>query len=317
MIRDEVIKAIERTGPAFVPVHYANDNELTDIVCASYAPPSDWQPQMPGQTEWGYAHLTLDLTMGQVKEPALKSWDDFKDFRAPDPDAPGRFEGVIELKERYRDKYVVGVLGITGFDRMTFIRGYANLLEDLHSNLDRVVELAEIVFGFEIEMIKRYADLGLDAVFFGDDWGTQRALMISPGMWRQVFKPLYARQFKAAKERGLHVFFHSCGQIIDIIGDFIEIGVDVLNLNQITIFDMDDLARRFTGRVCFLCPVDLQRVLVRGDTKEIEALIVRMIELFGRPSGGFIGQVEEYQPLGVPKETTDEVGRLFRLHGRY
>ena len=88
--------------------------------------------------------------------------------------------------------------------------------------------------------------------------------MIQPELWRQFFKERYREQFQLAHSLGMKVFFHSCGQVYDIIPDLIEIGTDLLNLNQPDLFGIEKLGQEFGGRVCFVCPVDHQTVAIHG-----------------------------------------------------
>ncbi len=83
------------------------------------------------------------------------------------------------------------------------------------------------------------AGYAVDAVGFADDWGTQQGLMISPAQWRESSRPRYAEQFERIHRQGKKVWFHSCGNLWDILGDFIDIGVDVLELLQPDIFGID------------------------------------------------------------------------------
>jgi uroporphyrinogen decarboxylase len=105
-----------------------------------------------------------------------------------------------------------------------------------------------MVFSFEENIIKQLKEYRFDAVAFYDDWGTQDNLIISPEMWREFFKPRYEKQFKIAHQHGLDIYFHSCGYIYDIIPDFIEIGVDMLNLSQPNIFDIKRPGKDFSGK---------------------------------------------------------------------
>ena len=67
----------------------------------------------------------------------------------------------------------------------------------------------------------------------GDDFATQRGLMISPEQWRRFLKPRYARLFELGKRRGKFVWFHSCGDITAVLPDLIDIGMDVWETVQL------------------------------------------------------------------------------------
>jgi uroporphyrinogen decarboxylase len=134
-------------------------------------------------------------------------------------------------------------------------------------------------------MVRNWAALGVDAVFPMDDWGTQRGMLISPAMWRGFFKPYYRAIFDEAHRAGLDVFYHSCGDIMEIIGDLIDIGVDVLHPLQPGPLDLRDVARRFGGKVCFCGAIDVQHLLPSARPSEIRAEIRRLIGTLGAPFG--------------------------------
>jgi hypothetical protein len=317
--RDEVIGAIERRSPAYVPLAWWDKPEWSDVLMAKAQPAQGWQPRVPGETEWGYVFETLDPTranFGQVRHPPGADWDKALELPAPDPDAPGRFAHLPELLGRYPDRYVLGSMGVSGFGTMTAIRGFTDLLEGLYTDPDKVLALAEKVFGYERGLIRGFAKGGVHGIAFLDDWGTQEALMVSPAQWRELFKPLYRRHFALCHELGLHVFFHSCGQVTAIVDDLIEVGADMLNLSQMTLYQKE-VAAIGAGRACFVCPVDFQRTLY-ADPAAVEAEIASMIELFGGGRrGGIIGQTEGYVHLGCSYETTVMIADLYcRLGGR-
>jgi hypothetical protein len=86
----------------------------------------------------------------------------------------------------------------------------------------------------------------------------------------------------------MFTFLHSCGYIVDILDDLIEIGLDVIQMDQQENMGLDLLGERFGGRITFYSPVDIQYTMVRGSLDDIRAYARRMVETLGRPDGGFI-----------------------------
>jgi hypothetical protein len=298
--KEIVIRAIERRNPPRLPLLFLNkDLEKSDILFTGYAPPVGFHPANPNLTEWGYEWERLDETMGQPKRHPIPSWEALSSYRLPDPHAPGRYDHIPAFVEANKEKYLVGGLGITGFNQVTFLRGFANTLEDFYLNPDQITGLVDQVFSFEMAVIEHYSQFGLDAVAFGDDWGTQRDLMISPALWRKLFKPRYKAQFDLVHQHGMHVYFHCCGYIYSIIPDLIEIGADILNLNQPDLLGVERLGQDFGGKVCFCCPVDHQTVALSGSRQEIFAYIQKLENHLGCFNGGFIGYIEEYHSIGM------------------
>ncbi|MEG1753067.1 MAG: uroporphyrinogen decarboxylase family protein, partial [Christensenella sp.] len=164
---------------------------------------------------------------------------------------------------------------------------------------------------FEIEIARQYAQIGADAIAFYDDWGTQNTLMINPEIWREIFKPVYKRQFEAVHKMDCKVYFHCCGNIKLIIDDLIEIGADVLNLNQPDIFPVSYLEEKYRGKICFNCPVDHQTVAIFGTDKEINDYVDALCEKLGTENGGFFGYIEEYKSVGMSEENYQSIRAAF------
>jgi len=301
MKRKEVVKrAIEMKNPPRVPILFFNkDTEKSDIKLVGYETAVDFPYKGTNVSEWGFEWQRLDDTMGQPKNHPIRTWADFETYIPPDPDAPGRFELLPDEIAQNKDRYILASLGITGFNMVTFIRGFENTLEDLYLNRKNIEKLIDMVFSFEKGIIRHYCSYEVDGISFGDDWGTQNNLMISPSLWREIFKSRYKEQFELVHSYGKHVYFHSCGNIIEIIPDLIEIGVDILNLNQPDLFGIERLGHEFGGQVCFNCPVDHQTVAITGTRDEIFDYVRRLNHHLGNYQGGFIGYIEEYHSVGM------------------
>ena len=245
--------------------------------------------------EWGCTWGNVIGTgTGYVVRHPLAEWSAFDSYRMPDPRRPDRFEEIEAAVKTYPDKFVVAAIGLSGFSLMSELRGFENLLMDFYDQPELLEQLADKVFDFEAAAIEEIGRRGADGVWFFDDWGTEQALFIEPALWRRFFKDRYAAHFRLIHDLGMRSFFHSCGHIWQIIPDLIETGVDVLNLEQMLLFDSGNqsgyerISREFGGKVCFTVNVDTQRTLDSGGPKEVEAEIRHIFQVFSRPEGGFI-----------------------------
>ena len=298
--RERVIRAVEFKGPDRTPIYCFNrDFDRSDVLCFDVKPAKDFVPREPGDTEWGYVWEKLDDTMGQPKEEVIRDYAMLDGYRPPDGFAEGRLEGLKEFCDRNRDKYIMVGPDITGFTIVTFLRGFENTMADLYLDEENLGRVIDMVFGYEEDLIRNICRYDVQAVAFHDDWGTQTAPFISPEKWREVFKPRYKRQFDLIHAHKKHVFFHSCGYVWDLIDDLLEIGADILNFNQPEVMGVDRLSQKYHGKVCFNCPVDLQKVALKASREEIFAYTRKLYDSFGGPAGGFIGYVEEYGSIGL------------------
>lgn len=271
----------ERLAMDFKPPH------TRDFAYAGMAASVDKRPRS-GIDEWGAVWENIGVcNLGEVKKFPLEDWKDFSSLNIPDPSEDWRWEGTAEAVEKAGDKYVI-TGGISIYERVHFIRGLENTWIDIRENRDKLEMLVDLLTDMSVYIIKRYAGMGADGYIFADDWGLQNSLMISPEDWRSIWKPRYARIFKTCRESGMHSIMHSCGYITDILDDLIEIGLDVIQMDQQENMGLKNLGERFKGRVTFYCPVDIQQTMAHGTMEEIRRYCNEMFRHLGSTKGGFI-----------------------------
>ncbi len=259
----------------------------TDFAHVNMTPSPDARPSQ-GIDEWGAVWENIGVCqLGEVKEFPLQTWDTFDQLHIPDITEPHRWSALEGARQRAGDKFLLAG-GISLYERVHFIRGLENTWIDIYENPAQLSQLLDILVEMNIYAIKRYAQAGADGYIFCDDWGLQDRLMISPKAWRKFWKPRYARLFEAAHQAGLLTFLHSCGHITAILDDLIEIGLNVIHMDQQENMGLSFLGERFGGRLTFFSPVDIQNTMVYGTMDEIRTYCRNMASMLGRPEGGFI-----------------------------
>jgi len=305
--RERVKRAIRFENPDRIPIWLFNKDQTDgDVLWYDFrVTEGEYNTGYHGGnvSEWGYTWKTLDDgTMGQISEPLIPDWEDLDKYQFPTRNPEKRFRRLEEFKALSRDHYRLAMSIITGFTTYTFLRGFENSMMDFMEEPEKAEYLLDRIFGFEKELMTMAAEAGFDGFHFGDDWGTQSTLMIAPEMWRKLFKPRYKDQFDHAHSVGLDVWYHSCGNITDILEDFHEIGVDVMNISQPNVVDIRGEGHKLQGRQCFLLPISYQTVSITGTPSDIMAEGKRLHDLMGVSNGGFIGYVEEYGCMGMSEE---------------
>ncbi|MBL7106680.1 MAG: hypothetical protein ISS77_03625 [Phycisphaerae bacterium] len=259
----------------------------SDIVLLNMDPSPDGRPQ-EGVDEWGAVWENIGVSkFGEVKDYPLKDWKDFDGLPIPDINDPKRWESIKGVREKYGEKFLLGI-GVSLYERLHFIRGLENTWADIYINPDELEKFIEILVDMNLGAIEKYAKEGFDGYIWPDDWGLQDRLMISPDKWRQFWKKGYERVFSAAHEAGMLTFLHSCGNIVEILDDLIEVGLDVIQMDQQENMGLEALGERFAGRVTFYCPVDIQATMVGGSVDDIRAYCRKMVKCLGTDKGGFI-----------------------------
>ncbi len=171
--------------------------------------------------------------------------------------------------------------------------------------------------------IRLYAEAvgdNLDIVGFGEDFGTQRGLMISPRTFRELVAPYYKRLFDWVHHHtSWKVFFHCCGGIYPIIATLIECGVDILNPVQTSAAGMNPgkLKAEFGDRLVFWGGgVETQTTLPFGSLDEIRTQVRERIGLLGAGGGFVFAPIHNIQA----DVSTDRLLAMFeavRDYGRY
>ena len=329
--RERVIRAIEFSGPDQIPIHHYimpgafrhHGQKLVDLLNSVHddfgvtpfeIPPEPDYEQTEHRDEWGVVWKWLKrvgYSAGEVKEPALPTWDKLAEYEFP---PLPEFDDLKQRIEATNHRYYTFGYGRNLFEQMQWIRGPANLYIDIAENNDEVNELADRLVDYHSEEVTRSLQAGADGCYFGDDWGAQHAMLISPHTWRQFFKPRYKRMFDAVHEGSGHVWFHTDGYTWDILDDFIEIGIDVLN-PQHHIMGNEQVAQRIAGRVCLRSDLDRQHIIPHGNPQEIENHVKEIVGLFGNYNGGLILHGE----IGpdVPFENIQAMYQAFEKYGRY
>ena len=240
--------------------------------------------------EWGvgWKHIVGGVGATDVINP-LTDWAQLDQYLAtgfPDPDEPGRLEAVAAPAAALHraGKYVFSLFGEVFF-RVFSIRGFENALMDFHLEERNMQRLLEAMLDYALKLVRQFAKVGVDALLFTDDWGTQRGLLMSPPTWRKFFKAGYATLFSETHRCGMDCFLHTCGHVTEIVDDLIDVGLDVLDPVQLSAMDIGELARRFGGRISFCGTIDVQQLLPRAKPQEIKDAIHRSIDVLGSPFG--------------------------------
>lgn len=200
----------------------------------------------------------------------------------------------------------IGVSTGSIFTQSTKQFGNEGLLVGMADEDPRILKCFDLCEAFLLGMIEGAAKaLGnrLDMVYIGDDLGTQKSMFISPAMIRTHLMPRYRRLGDRIHAAGAKFFFHCCGAIHDIIPDFIDAGVDIMNPIQPCVDDMEPevLQRDFGGKICFCGGIDMQHLLPFGTPDEVAATVRRYATTLG-DGGGYILDSANILHTDVPME---------------
>lgn len=334
----ETIKAnINFSNPERIGLRFDRVADVSDVCRIFVLPPRGQRagncrvsqkvrPAHGAYDEWGCFWESQDKTgsdMGQVTNIAIEDWSRLDDYAMPDPLAAGRFDGLEEaLEKAERDGLYVQLNSPQCiFERMHFLRGFDHTLMDCMLEPDHIARLAGKLADYQIGIIEEAYRLGKGRIHCydtTDDWGTQQNVMISPAIFREIFKPQYERVFNKAHACGMDVRFHTDGKINAILEDFIDMGVDILNIHQPRLVGIDEVSKIARGRICFEAAVDIQATMPTGDRALIEAEAKELVAKWATPSGGLIAVEYGYlAAIGTTRESMLYALECFQKYGSF
>jgi uroporphyrinogen decarboxylase len=229
--------------------------------------------------------------VGEVKGPPLADWRALANYKAPYEILEGAGFSTVDAFCAESDRFNLASTSIRPFERMQFLRGTEALFVDLAYEVDEVLRLRDLVHAFYLQELALWCETNVDGISFMDDWGSQNSLLISPRLWRELFKPLYAEYCRIIHDAGKFAFMHSDGHISAIYPDLIEIGVDALN-SQLFCMDIEALGRLYKGKITFWGEIDRQHVLAVGTTEDVRKAVRRVRNALDDGAGGVISQCE-------------------------
>ena len=299
----------------------------SDVVVVGGTVPSHYIPETVHEditkNEFGMHMKPTPLYVEVVKCPLenAATISDIENYSFPDPYAEGRFEKAHRDIERYgKDYFVIGDVEISLFELAWHLTGMEKymvgmLCDEPWLDLlnDRVEEWST---GLALQLVKA----GVDAIWFGEDLGSQTSTLISPEDWRIRFKPRHKRMIEKLQKENpdIIVIMHSDGAVAPLIDDFIEIGVDVYNPVQPNVYGSDpqELKEKYGDKICFFGGIDQQDLLPSGNINKIRAEIKKRISILGKNSGYLLAPAHILQP-DVSMYTIEEMIKAAQEFGSY
>jgi uroporphyrinogen decarboxylase len=253
-----------------------------------------------------------------------RTLEDLERFPWPDPEDPGYTNGLAEAAtdlRRRTDCALILTLPVGPLHLSQWLRGFATWMMDVAANreflqamLDRVVDIWIRIAG---RMLDAVGD-DVDIVFFGDDVAFQQGPLVRRHDYETLIKPHHDRIFGLMKTYPVKILYHSCGSVISMMEDFIELGVDALNPLQVSAADMDParLKRDYGDRIAFWGGIDTQQVLSRGSAADVRREVRERITALA-PGGGYVLCAVHNIQADVPPENINAMYEEAVAFGKY
>lgn len=252
--------------------------------------------QPPGSFYYDQLHFPL---AGEITE------GDIIRYPWPDPHDPTRSKGLKDRVKQIRNETnCATVLNLqSGFVHTSqYLRGFEDWFLDFARDRKLLGILFDAVLDVSMAICQELlAEVGaeVDVLMASDDLGLQGGLMVSPDVYRELIKPRHKKYFQLMHDMSpAKVFFHTCGSVVDILDDLVEIGVDVLHPVQVSAAGMDPtrLKSEWGEKLAFWGAIDTQHILPYGSVEEVKVEVERRIEELGQGGGYVLGAVHNLQP---------------------
>ena len=320
--RETVINALRHIETEIVPFHAEFTAQEAERV-ARYTGDADFYEKYGGYLHyfqyWGYpterdgrkGYFTddfgvtwnrngADKDIGVVENPVIDQ-PDISLYPTPFLDEARIRRQCEEILSTKGDKFCFAGIGFSMFERLWSYVGMEDALvymitepEFVHALLDKILE-------FNLRVLDILNEYPFDAIYFGDDWGQQRGMIMGAPHWREFIKPRMEIMYRHAKKNGKFVIQHSCGDIREVFGDLVEIGLDCYQTVQPEIYDLAEIKSSFGDKLCFWGAISTQQALPNLSPEELKELIGRTVALM-RKGGGYILAPTHAVPQDVPPE---------------
>ncbi|MCL5096480.1 MAG: hypothetical protein M1608_02890 [Candidatus Omnitrophica bacterium] len=253
--------------------------------------------------EWGIRWRWFKNAAGgsyteMVRHP-LADLKDPSEYTLPDFSRADRYDGTRQLIAQYGGEYgIMGGAACTLFELAWYLRGMQQVLMDLVHEKDFMNAYLDHLMRWIQVAGSKLVELGVDIIWIGDDFGIQDRMLMSPQLFREFFKPRYAKLFSEWKYLNpeVKIAFHSDGNIYPIIGDLIEVGLDILNPVQPKAMDPARVKRDFGKHLTLWGTVDIQEVLPFGTPEDVANEVKLRLQTAGRGGGLIIAPAHNVQP---------------------
>ncbi len=322
--RELVIEAVEFKDPARIPYCMFYNPTKGDIFDFTFAKFLRGIPKRDENGEfwdsWGVKWKETGYWWSKPIYHPLADLRKLSEYKFPNPIPRGMlpiFKRVAKLA-RHQRKYIIAPNVINMYERMRSLMGFEELMVAPYKQPELLNQLLDTLTDITIDLIDIYSKIGpdfFDAFMIWEDWGLQSRLQMRIETFREFYKSRYKSIIDHVHEKNLHFFWHSCGYIMDLIPEMIDLKVDVIQLDQPRLMGHQNLINILGGKICMYNTVDIQwsnqeHITELDITQEIQEMI-RIYNL-SKYKGGFIFRnYPDPNDLKIPKERQRFINQSF------
>lgn len=205
---------------------------------------------------------------------------------------------ALNTAKKAQDKVICGSMQCTIWETAWYMRGMEVLMMDMMSDDEMASFVLDKVTDLAIQRAEYFVKTGADVLYFGDDIGMQRTIMMSRELYSTWLKPRLKKVVDAARAINPEViiFYHSCGFIEPFIEDLIDLGIDVLNPVQPECMDFGEIYEKYGDQISFHGTIGTQTTMPFGTPKEVRAEVFKNLDIAGKKGGLLVSPTHLLEP---------------------
>lgn len=284
-----------------------------DLVAVGFNAPKGYRPKKVSSEmfidEWGIKYKATAGCREQLTEGTswyvdgtIKTPEDLEKFQQPDPKAQGRTRNIVKILKKYGEKFAVAPTVSGPFNMAWLMTGFNVFIKALYTNQPFVRKLLTLINKYNVELGKIAIDLGAEFLWIADDLGDKNGPMITPKQFRYFVLPLFKDLVQTFKKKGTWVLFHCDGNVMLLMDDIVDAGIDAFHPTERKSFGPNGLKKmkeKYGDEITLFGNVEASALLPYGRYEEIDKQIRECFET-AAPGGGYIFGSDHSIHPGIP-----------------
>jgi len=266
--------------------------------------------------EWGTRWRVVD-DMSWYLEGTLRTAEDLENFMPPDPDYAGRYKPAEEIVRLVGGDLAIGAVVGGPFTQSWIPIGFQTFVKMLYTNDRGIHRFIEKLTDFSIAVGKEFIDRGVDAIWIPDDMGYIHGPMLSPELFRKFIIPYLKKMVTAFKSRGVKVLLHNDGQLMPIMDDLVDSGIDAIHpLERAANMSLETMKKKYGDKLTLIGNVDSKTALQHGSFDEIRNQVLDCLKV-AASGGGYILASDHSIHEGIPSANAKFMFEVAKKYGKY
>lgn len=267
--------------------------------------------------EWGIKRQESGQSVSMPIEGPIKSSDDLKGYKVPNPYDEYRYNELNYLLDRFKGRKAVGMHLHDVFNYPCYLRGMENFLMDLIIDKDMAKKLIEITLEHNIIIAKNAIKMGADFIFLGDDYGTSLGPIFSPKHFEEMMLPGFLKIVSEIKKSGGYVIKHCCGNINSLLDMIVDTGIDALHpLDKAAGMDIIQVQKKYKEKIVVIGGIDCGELLTNKFPEDVISETKKVLAEVSSKGGHIISSSNTIHPKVKPENYLAMVDTV-KKYGKY